>query len=100
MYLLVVEQVLLGEGLRSETCRKEKKTFLREKTKGLQLKGKIVSHFFALFSHFFRIFPPGLFPSKQRVLTQREQKRRKNNKKKTDQWMLHVSCCTFVLLLF
>ena len=40
------------------------------KTKGQQLKGKIVLEFFTLFricSHFFRIFPPGLSPSKQRV---------------------------------
>ena len=34
------------------------------KTKGQQLKGKIVSEFtlFRTFSHFFRIFPPGLSP--------------------------------------
>ena len=41
------------------------------KTKGQQLKGKIVSEFFTIFrtfSHFFRTFPPGLSPSKQRVL--------------------------------
>ena len=34
------------------------------------------------FSHFFIIFPPGLSPSKQRVLAQGEQKRRKDNKKR------------------
>ena len=42
------------------------------------------SNFFTLFrtfSHFFRNFPPGLSPSKQRVLAQGEQKRRKDNKK-------------------
>ena len=36
---------------------------------------------FHTFSHFFIIFPPGLSPSKQRVLAQGEQKRKKNNKK-------------------
>ena len=57
----------------------------QRKTKGQQLKGKIVSEFFTLFhnfSHFFIIFLPGLSPSKQRVLAQGEQKRRKDNKKK------------------
>ena len=34
---------------------------IREKTKGQQLKGKIVSALFQTFSHFFRILPPGLF---------------------------------------
>ena len=59
--------------------------FSQGKTKGQQLKGKIVSYFFALFGtfwHFFRIFPPGLSPSKQRVLAQGEQTRRKDNKRK------------------
>ena len=56
----------------------------QRKTKGQQLKGKIVSEFFTLFHnfwHFFIIFPR-LSPSKQRVLAQGEQKRRKDNKKK------------------
>ena len=68
-----------------------------EKIEGQQLKGKIVSEFFTLFqtfSHFFRIFPPGLSPSKYRVLAQGEQKRRKYNKKSRTN-----RCCTFVLLL-
>ena len=67
----------------------------QRKTKGQQLKGKIVSEFFTLFrtfSHFFRIFPPGLSPSKQRVLAQSEQKRRKDNKKN---WTNR--CCTLVV---
>ena len=69
--------------------------FLQGKTKGQQLKGKIVSnvlHTFRTFSHFFRIFPPGLSPSKQRVLAQWEQKRRKDNKKN---WTNR--CCTLVV---
>ena len=71
----------------------------QRKTKGQQLKGKIVSELFTLFhnfSHFFILFPPGLSPSKQRVLAPGEQKRRKIIKKQ-DKSMLHVSCCTFVL---
>ena len=44
-------------------------------------------------------FPQGLSPSKQRVLAQGEQKRRKENKKEKGKSILHVSCCTFVLLL-
>ena len=67
----------------------------QRKTKGQQLKGKIVSEFFTLFhnfSHFFRIFPPGLSPSKQRVLAQGEQKRRKDNKKNRTN-----RCCTLVV---
>ena len=59
-------------------------SLIQGKTKGQQLKGKIVSEFFTLFhnfSHFFIIFPPGLSPSKQRVLAQGEQKIRKDNKK-------------------
>ena len=47
---------------------------------------------FRTFSHFFRIFPPGLFPSKQGVLAQSEQKRRTNNKKN---WTNR--CCTLVV---
>ena len=57
----------------------------QRKTKGQQLKGKIVSEFFTLFRtcwHFFIIFPPGLSTSKQRALAQGEQKRRKDNKRK------------------
>ena len=68
------------------------------KTKGQQLKGKIVSEVFALFrtfSHFFRIFPPGLSPSKQKVLAQGEQKRRKDNKKNRTN-----RCCTLVVARF
>ena len=45
----------------------------QRKIKGQQLKGKIVSEFFTLsrnFHFFSRIFPPGLFPSKQRVLAE------------------------------
>ena len=45
----------------------------QRKTKGQQLKRKIVSEFFT-FSQFFIIFPPGLSPSKQRVLAQGEEK--------------------------
>ena len=67
----------------------------QRKTKGQQLKGKIVSEFFTLFHnfwHFFIIFPPGLSPSKQRVLAQGERKRRKDNKKKRAN-----RCCTLVV---
>ena len=46
-----------------------------EKTKGQQLKGKIVSEFFTLFQIFHTFFPRTL-PSKQRVSAQGEQKRR------------------------
>ena len=69
---------------------------LSEKVEGQQLKGKIVSElFFTLFSHFFtlfRIFPPRPSPSKQRVLAQREQKRRKDNKKNRT-----MRCCMLVV---
>ena len=44
------------------------------------------------FSHFFRIFPQGLSPSKQRVLAEWEQKRRKDNKKNRTN-----RCCTLVV---
>ena len=58
----------------------------QRKTKGQQLKGKIVFIIFGTFSHFFTLlhnFSPGtFFPSKQGVLAQGEQKRRKDNKKK------------------
>ena len=56
----------------------------KKKTKGQQLKGKIVSefsHFFVLFHALFTPFPPGFSPSKQRALAQGEQKRRKDKKK-------------------
>ena len=67
----------------------------QRKTKGQQLKGKIVSECFTLFhqiSHLFIIFPPWLSPSKQRVLAQGEQKRRKDNKKNRTN-----RCCTLVV---
>ena len=65
-----------------------------EKTKGQQLKGKIASALLHTFSHFsalfhtFRIFPRTfvkLRPVYKRI-------------KEKDQTILHVSCCTFVLL--
>ena len=55
-----------------------------EKNERQQLKGKSVSEIFTRFhklSHCFITFPPGPSPSKQRVLAQGEQKRRKDNKK-------------------
>ena len=61
-----------------------------------KLKGKIASEFFTLFHTF---FPQDFSPSKQRALAQGEQKRRKDKKKKRANRILHVSCCTFVLLL-
>ena len=71
---------------------------IRRKLKGNNQRAKSfqkVSHFFALFhtfSDFFRTFPPGLSTSKQRVLAQLEQKRRKDNKKdRTNR------CCTLVV---
>ena len=64
----------------------------QRKTKGQQLKGKIVSalfsHFWTLFhtsSEFFRIFPPGLLLEARgftTVLVQRDEKIIKDNKKK------------------
>ena len=67
----------------------------QRKTKGQQLKGKVVSAFVTLFSPFFTlfiIFPPGLSPSKERVLAQGEQKRRKDNKmNRTNR------CCTLAV---
>ena len=66
------------------------------KTKGrATTKGQnhfIIFHNFRTFSHFFRNFPPGLSPSKQRVLAQSEQKRRKDNK---NNWTNR--CCTLVV---
>ena len=47
---------------------------------------------FHTFPHFFRIFPPGLSPSKQRVLAQWQQKIRIMNKKN---WTNR--CCTLVV---
>ena len=63
----------------------------REKTKGQQLKGKIVSHFHT-FCTLFQNFSPRASPSKQRVLAQGEQKRRKQNKKNRTK-----RCCTLVV---
>ena len=74
---------------------RDQNQFKSGKTEGQQLKGKIVSEFFTIFStfsHFFIIFPPGLSPSKQRVLAQGEQKRRKDNKKNRTN-----RCCTLVV---
>ena len=84
------------------------------KTKGQQLQGKIVSslfhtfwHFsthFRTFSEFLRVFPPGVFFELRgftTVFVQRDEKRIKENKKKKAKpfrTILHVSCCTFVLL--
>ena len=53
------------------------------KTKGQQLKDKIVSELSTLFCtfHTFPDFSPGPSPSKQMVLAQWKQKRRKDNKK-------------------
>ena len=59
------------------------------KTKGQQLKGQNRFIVVAFFSHF---FPQALSPSKQRALTQGEQKRRKDNKKN---WTNR--CCTLVV---
>ena len=67
----------------------------QRKTKGQQLKGKIVSEF-SPFSHFFTLFqnfPPRIFPFKtQKVLAQGEQKRRKYHKKNRAN-----RCCTLVV---
>ena len=67
------------------------------KTKGQQLKGKIVSdfsHFFIIF-HTFSSFSLQDFPLQNKgFLAQGEQKRRKENKKNRAN-----RCCTFVLLL-
>ena len=68
----------------SSHCKPEMSALFQRKTKGQQLKGKIVSEFFTLFhkfSHIFRIFPPGLSPSEQRALAQGEEKRRKEKKR-------------------
>ena len=71
---------------------------LQRKTKGQQLKGKIVSALFHTFSHFkistlfhtFQHFSPRAFLKIKAFLNKR--------KKEKDQTMLHVSCFTFVLL--
>ena len=78
-------------GCSKTLCKKRS----QRKTKGQQLKGKIVSEYFTLLSQFFTLFhhfPPGLSPSKQRVLAQGEQKRSKDNKKKRTN-----RCCTLVV---
>ena len=78
-----------GASSSSLLCNSEKKT------KGQQLKGKIVSELFTplhSFAHFFRIFSPGLSPSKQRALAQGEQKRGKDNKNNRTN-----RCCTLVV---
>ena len=82
---------------RPKSLRKKMFVFnARPKTKG-QNRFRVF-HTFPQFFTLFIIFPPGLSPSKQRVLAQGEQKRRKDNKKEQDKSMLHVSCCAFVLL--
>ena len=85
--------------------------FSQRKTEGQQLKGKIVSALFHTFwqfsthfhtfSEFFRIFPPRLFLRIKGFYCCFGSKIRKENKrekKEKDQTILHVSCCTFVLL--
>ena len=62
-------------------------TSYQRKTKGQQLKGKIVSALFHTFAHIVRIFPPERF-FKLRLFIREKRKRPK---------LLHVSC-TFVLL--
>ena len=77
-------------------CRAQSSVFDQRKTKGKQLKGKIVSapfhtfwHFFThshTFSEFFRVFPPGLFLRIKgftftAVSVKRDEKRIKENKK-------------------
>ena len=81
----------------------------QRKTKGQQLKGKIVSALFRTFWHlsthshtFSELFPQDFFLEIRgftftTVLAQRDEKRPKGNKKE-DKTILHVSCCTFVLL--
>ena len=80
----------------------------QRRTKGQQPKDRIVSvlswhffmalfHTFHTFSELFRIFPPGLFLRIKGFYckaTKRDQKRIKIK----DPTILHVSCCTFVLL--
>ena len=55
---------------------------ISEKNYRATTKGQNRFIIFHTFSHFFIIFPQGRSPSKQRVLAQGEQKRRKDNKKK------------------
>ena len=84
----------------------ERTSFVQRKTKGQQLKGKIVRHFLALFGtfpHFFALFLQDFFVELRGftiVLVRRKEKIIKENKKEKDQTILHVSCCTFVLLRF
>ena len=55
-------------------------SFSQGKTKGQQLKGKIVSDFFTLFSHFFTLFqnfPPRTFPSKAKGFSSMRTKEKK-----------------------
>ena len=58
------------------------------KTKGQQLKAKIVSHFFTLvrtFSHFFRNFSPRTFPPQNKGFQLNENKRETKIIKRTGQ---------------
>ena len=75
----------------------------QRKTKGQQLKGKIVSEIFTLFQSFFftlfQNFPPGTFVFKTKGFSSMRTKEKKRYQKEQDKSMLHVSCCTFVLLL-
>ena len=58
-------------------------------------------HIFTLLRRFFRMFPPGLFLCTKGFYYCFSSKRRKETKteqKEKDQTILHVSCCTLVLL--
>ena len=65
---LVVSYCGRGQNTVSKTTTKRQLCF-REKAKGKRLNPKSFQNFHT-FSHFFRDFPPGLSPSKQRVLAQ------------------------------
>ena len=64
----------------------------QRKMKGQQPQGKIVSEILQNFS-------PRTFPFKTKGFGSRRAKEKKEKQKEQDKSMLHVSCCTFVLLL-
>ena len=76
--------------------------YLQRKTKGQQLKSKIVSEFSHLSTifHTFAYFFPQDFPLQSKGFGSRRTKENKRESKEQDKSMSHVSCCTFVLLLY
>ena len=71
----------------------------QRKTKGATTKGQNRFRIFHTFSHTFSEFSPRTFPFKTKGFSSMRTKEKKDKKKKRDKSMLHVGCCTFVLLL-